>query len=350
MPMPTSLEAHGEAPALRVLSWNVGQTIQTKKLRKNLESNIKAVIESPGAPEILLFIEANSATIKALENVRFKDHGYDQMLVVPYSDRNPWAYFVLVWKSTELTFKRHLVKPLNFDLQSKNENEQKRYEAMREYIGSKLSNLEDVSLHNFDFEFYGKSFSLYPVPLSNVWPFIESYVSPSALEKTQSWALPEWAEKKQAEILSKAIVLKSLVTENANPHSVSLKDLIQKINSEHPVMSEVQKDDSVLVVGDFNAFPRIDTIHGMVAEQVFESDKSHACAEMEKHFSPLYVPAPHYSFPSESYREAVPNSNFKLLIDLAYTRGALFKGGTAEILPLSGSDHYPVYYRILLQP
>lgn len=350
IPYPSALDKKKpEAPSLRVLSWNVGQTKNTKELQVDFESNIVGVVESPGAPDLLLLIEAGQDTFKSLDKIPLKEYGYDQTLIVPYSTTNPWAYFVLIWKSEFLKLKNHSIKSLNFELKTDDVNELSYYNKLRRHIGSEVSNLEDVSLQRFDFEIQGEVFSLYPVHLSNVWPSMETYMYPMAREGARHWLWPKWAEEKNARFSTKAVVLKNLLQENNNPHSISLKSLIEQVNQEHPINFSPQ-DSSVLVMGDFNAFPRIDTFHGIVANKVFGTEKSHACAEMEKHFSPIYLPEPDYSFPSNSFKNLNPDASFKLLIDLAYMRGPLFRLAKADLLPLAGSDHYPVYYTILLKP
>lgn len=328
---------------MKVLAWNVGQTKYTPFLQYELSSNLESLMREPNSPDILVLIESNALTLQAIRQASPEKYGYLKGTAVPYSKSYPWSYFIVLWKNKDLTFHGNEQFPLKaeFDVKALSSEELKYSQELHSFVKSHLPNLEATSVNRFKFKLKGAPFSLYPVHFSNVWPAMQQYFYSSARRGAKHWMLPNFVEDKNASVATKAFVLKELIRGRLNPHAAFVDQYIRKLNELHP---PEKSDETVLVVGDFNAFPRVEKLYGMGVRGIFETDKARACVEFEKHFRPAYAPAKSVSFPSDSYIEATPGTDYRLLIDLAYYRGSFWKEAQATVLPLEGSDHYPVSY------
>ncbi|MEZ4814865.1 MAG: hypothetical protein R3A80_06620 [Bdellovibrionota bacterium] len=338
------------APEFRVVGWNVGQARESAELSDDLQSNITGILGASNSPDLLVLVEVRENIFQLIKKINFEPYGYDSILPIAVSEGKTREFVILIWKSRTLRLLSKKQSFLSVDLDQTKTEGLEAYSALRERLRKNLPHLEDGTFDKVEFLFNNRVFSLYPVHFINIWPILENYAYEETRESARSFFLPEFLEEKNASIEAKKRVLKSIITESLNPHAVLVENFLSRLNLGFDAESPFEDQESILVIGDFNAFPRIDGVYGLAAKKAFGSDKAWACAEMEKTLKPIYAPEGSSSFPSASYMRARPGSGHSLLIDLGYFRGPLWRAAKAEVLPLSGSDHYPVLYSILHNP
>ena len=330
-------------PKLKVLSWNIGQSKFNSDLNLSLERNLNYVISANNAPDLISLIETRGSTLKILKGINFVANGYDKITIKAHSKTYQGEAFTLIWKSSKLKLEHHKEFPLKDSLPEFNPPDLTEYKNRLEHIEKTLPITNKITQNGFEFSLVAdscKRFTFYPVHFTNIWTTLETYLYAQAYEGVKHKPLFESSKKFSAEYATKAILLKSIILLKDTPHYSQVSSFLNQVKD---------SEDSLLVAGDFNVFPRLEGSHGNVSKLTFGSDKAVACRSFEKTFQPIYPAPGEYSFPSQSFLKANNSHTTKLLIDYAYARGSLWKASKSTILPLIGSDHYPVFIEMDLQ-
>ncbi|MCB9092580.1 MAG: hypothetical protein H6621_12955 [Halobacteriovoraceae bacterium] len=158
-----------------------------------------------------------------------------------------------------------------------------------------------------------KEFAVYPIHLLQPWDDLKRY----------------YAEKYYSSDLAKLLVLNDIINDRDNPIVIQASKFINKFWGHH------KTGEPFVILGDFN-IPR-------VFKYVLKS-KPYSYTLFERSFTPAITQGS--SFPTEFIRKSNPSfKNFPdMHIDHAFSilnpYHPVFQN--AQILPFSGSDHYPI--------
>lgn len=284
---------------LKILWWNVmsGELAVNNRIRSSgplrlnvLESNLYELIQSSLAPDILAFAE-------------FNKRGFSKQFQEVLLEKYPYFHYESVNEKFTImgqaVFSKTPLKSKESKVLGWGNNE-----------NSSLARTQVYSrrFNHFEIEWDNKNYHFFPVHFLNFWPHLEEDIKKIYKSK----------------YLSKGIVGAEVFFGRTNPHAAQLNEFLENIGKNNFTPS-----DHVLIVGDFNV-PKKFSFFEPYGFKKLRGNLKDLTGERKGQFS----------FPSLSSPDR--SSYPRMQIDHCFG-SAQIRCKRSAILPLKGSDHYPLY-------
>ena len=290
--LPESLANLTSVQGLRVMWWNIHDGRPAAKPAPYLSRNLIQLIHSELAPQVIVFAEYRDSSLspEALNEVN-KAYPHTFKWSYPYS----FGYGLVLYSK----YPFQLSKLENMDvtpIANIQEPEQEQYRNF--WCGSQLGCLRLFA--SFDINVNGKNIQLIAVHIFDVW-------------------------RRYSAVNGKARTAQEIVFGNKNPlenQLIRFKGLLDE-----KLISPSGERPPSIIIGDFNIPKRLLGFQPLM----YRGLKQNLVEVFQK--NPI-------SFPAKSADER--GHYPKMLIDHAFLSGAI-QSDAAKVLPLRGSDHYPLY-------
>lgn len=321
-PDPQALKELSREPngKLRVFFWNINGYWQVnrfptdwrgEKRKSDLDKNIEALIDSPHAPEVMIFAEYQEGAFhkETLELLR-KSHPHFQY--IPYQAELPQGGFLIHSKSA-FPFQTSEPEPLDFAPSHIHPEWQNRYrEAWAKKRGVSPEQLKRPYV-KIEVETQEGSVVLVPVHFIQPWSAMKASI------------ISQEGEGIFSNLTANVFIAKEIIQGSQNPHINQVEYLLQRLKEDfgHHLSSR-----PLLLLGDFN-FPKRLLMFETAAYQKLSSSLNDPFSESKQ-----------VSFPARKGQPQTGWGGQKILIDRAFEQGV--QVFSAQVMPLAGSDHLPI--------
>lgn len=339
-----------QTETLKLLQWNVGRSFKKKKGNPVLVKNLEKVISTPQTkPDLIVLVEVRKNVLKDIIKIDWDKKGYTGQLLVPYKESPFKIAFVVLWNEEKLNLYNYNIQDLQYWPRGLSQSEEDSYKEYWETITQHSPELFYRRFAELNFQTPQGHFSLHPIHFSNIWISLHRHYTKEALDGVEAVRDENLFNKmllfplrhQIADKSSKAMVLKEIIQGSQNPLESQARNTL-KLLKDH-------SDENAIVVGDFNAFPSIQTWHKILINTFYSTSKANVIRLFEKKMKRSQVVLGDYTFPTQTLSEHNPQIDNEVLIDLMFYKGPLFANSNSFVLPLEGSDHFPVMSLIQTQ-